>query len=291
MGLLISKANDKNQTLVTINGYGVFFQELRLGDRPQSPRVRVGKLVVLEEEGIVVDYDAIDDYEGLLVSRDTDTRVLTASEDVLSTLMRDVTANKDAIAIRQEQNKKLRENLRVTNDAILSHPIRNLSCFNAVTMQNIDKLLDKVRYRHKHIEGSDGVRFTHYPSRAYFIQRQAEDLLTRHNEALEKRGIESGYMDFDTALATVKARFNKVQKTTTTTTPTATATTPTATATTATTPTATATTATTKTKTPKATAKTKTPKATATTATTKTKTPKATAATPTPTATATAATV
>lgn len=214
-GLLISKANEKNNTIVTINGQGVFYQELRLGDRQQSPRVRLGKLVVVEGEGIVVDYDAVNDYESLLVRRDTDTRVLAATQDLLKTL-----TEKESIAIRQSEINQLEDSLKVTNESISNHPMRAIASFNATVIVSVDKMLDKVRYKHQSIETKDKtIKFTHYPNRAYFLQKLAEDLLLRHNENLENRGIEVGYMDFDTAIEVIKARFKKV---TTTATPTAT---------------------------------------------------------------------
>jgi hypothetical protein len=204
--LLITKADDKNNTIVTINGKGVFYQELRLGDRPMSARVRLGKLVVVDDE-IVVEFDAWCEYDALLAERNTLEKTRNAAKDVIKSL------EGDAVSRKQTEIEQLTGAIARLEKRINEHPIRQLTVLNAKVMSAVDKMLDKVRHRHKSIETTDKtVQFTHHPSKEYFLEKQATELLTRHNEKLESRGIDEGYLDFDASMEIVTKRFAKVEK-------------------------------------------------------------------------------
>ena len=187
--LLMTKSDDKAQTVVTINGSGIYYQELRLGDRPMSGRVRIGKLVLIDGE-VMAEYDQLTIYDALLSNRVDIEKKLAAASALLKENATD-------------ERKLVVDNLAIALDKITSvineNPVHELQSLNAKVFQSVDRLLDKVRYRHKHVKG-EKISFTHYPTRAYFLQKQAEDLLKRRNEALESAGREDGYLDFDQAM-------------------------------------------------------------------------------------------
>lgn len=202
--LLMTKSDDKAQTVVTINGSGIYYQELRLGDRPMSGRVRIGKLVLIDGE-VMAEYDQLTIYDALLSNRVDIEKKLAAASALLKENATD-------------ERKLVVDNLAIALDKITSvineNPVHELQSLNAKVFQSVDRLLDKVRYRHKHVKG-EKISFTHYPTRAYFLQKQAEDLLKRRNEALESAGREDGYLDFDQAMLIIERRYAVQQKTAT----------------------------------------------------------------------------
>ena len=202
--LLMTKSDDKAQTVVTINGSGIYYQELRLGDRPMSGRVRIGKLVLIDGE-VMAEYDQLTIYDALLSNRVDIEKKLAAASALLKENATD-------------ERKLVVDNLAIALDKITSvineNPVHELQSLNAKVFQSVDRLLDKVRYRHKHVKG-EKISFTHYPTRAYFLQKQAEDLLKRRNEALESAGREDGYLDFDHAMLIIERRYAVQQKTAT----------------------------------------------------------------------------
>lgn len=202
--LLITKSDDKAQTVVTINGSGIYYQELRLGDRPMSGRVRIGKLVLIDGE-VMAEYDELTIYDALLSNRVDIEKKLAAASALLKENATD-------------ERKLVVDNLAIALDKITSvineNPVHELQSLNAKVFQSVDRLLDKVRYRHKHVKG-EKISFTHYPTRAYFLQKQAEDLLKRRNEALESAGREDGYLDFDQAMLIIERRYAVQGKTAT----------------------------------------------------------------------------
>jgi hypothetical protein len=194
--LLMTKSDDKAQTVVTINGSGIYYQELRLGDRPMSGRVRIGKLVLIDGE-VMAEYDELTIYDALLSNRVDIEKKLAAVNALLkenATDERRLVADNLAIALDK------------ITEVINENPTHRLQSLNAKVFQSVDRLLDKVRYRHKHVKG-EKISFTHYPTRAYFLQKQAEDLLKRRNEALEASGREDGYLDFDGAMLIIERRY------------------------------------------------------------------------------------
>lgn len=201
--LLITKGDEKTNTVVTINGKGVFYQELRLGDRPMSARVRLGKLVVVDDE-IVVEFDAWCEYDALLAERNTLEKTKSAAKDVVKSL------EGDAVTRKQSEIEQLTGAIARLEKRINEHPVRGLTVLSAKVMASVDKMLDKVRHKHQSIETTDKtIQFTHHPSKEYFLEKQATELLTQHNERLESRGIDEGYLDFDGAMEIVQKRFTK----------------------------------------------------------------------------------
>ncbi len=204
--LLITKADDKLNTVITVNGKGVFYQELRLGSRPMSQRVRLGRLVVVDDE-IVVDYDTWNEYDALLTERDTLEKTRNAAKDVLKSL------EGEASELKKAEIEKLTGAIARIEKKLNDNPIRELTALSAKVMSAVDKMLDKVRHRHKHLETTDKtVQFSHHPTREYFLEKQATELLTKHNEKLEAKGVNEGYLDFDMAFEIVQKRFTKVEK-------------------------------------------------------------------------------
>ena len=265
MGLLISKANDKNQTIVTINNLGIYFQELRLKDRPMSPRVKIGKLAIVDGS-VMAEYEEIHALEALICDRNTLETQVKAAKDLLA--MPDELIDNEDAAIKSElasletdlallnsnaglfvgsnscyhayavglcesaitdKKKQLKElkpismkaqrqanydalvqKLKSVQDAIAVNPINSLQCLDAKSMQGIDALVDKARARHQQAKfKGEFVGFTHYPTREYFYEQEARQLLKRHNETLINRGEEDGFIDFDAAMAIVCRRFAK----------------------------------------------------------------------------------
>ncbi|MCC5617479.1 hypothetical protein LC605_20790 [Nostoc sp. CHAB 5836] len=205
--LLITKGDEKTNTVVTINGKGVFYQELRLGDRPMSQRVRLGKLVVVDDE-IVVDYDAWCEYDALIVERNTVERTKKAAIEVLKTL-----EDSKAVKLKEVEVKRLEIALTEAERKIKAHPVRSLTVLSAKVMASVEKMLNGVRHKHKHLETTDKtVQFSHHPTKEYFVEKQANELLKRHNESLEARGIEEGYLDFDAAMAVIEKRYSQKTK-------------------------------------------------------------------------------
>lgn len=265
MGLLISKANDKNQTIVTINNLGIYFQELRLKDRPMSTRVKIGKLAIVDGS-VMAEYEEINQLETLICDRNTLETQVKAAKDLLA-MPDELIDNEDAIAVRSElaalktelsllnanaglfvgsdnkyyhahatglcksriaekkkQQKELKpvslkvqrqanydalvQKLKSVQDAIASNPINSLQCLDAKSMQGIDALVDKARARHQQAKfKGEFVGFTHYPTREYFYEQQAREVLKKHNETLLAKGEEDGFIDFDAAMAIVCRRF------------------------------------------------------------------------------------
>lgn len=216
MGLLISKANEKTQTIISINNLGIYFQELRLKDRPLSPRVKVGKLAIVDGS-IMAEYDEVFQLEALICDRSTlETQVKAAKE--LLALPDELVDNPDATIPekfslknqRQENYNALVKKLKATQDAIADNPVHKLQSFNAKSMQGIDALVDKARSRHQQAKfKGEFVGFTHYPTKEFFYEQQAREVLKRHNEALLAKGVEDGFIDFDCAMAIVCRRFAK----------------------------------------------------------------------------------
>lgn len=194
--LLITKSDDKAQTVVTINGSGIYYQELRLGDRPMSGRVRIGKLVIIDAE-VMAEYDELTVYDTLLSNRVDIEKKLAAANTLLK---------ENATDERRLVADNLVDALDKITEIINENPVHRLQSLNAKVFQSVDRLLDKVRYRHKHVKG-EMISFTHYPTRAYFLQKQAEDLIKRRNEALEASGREDGYLDFDQAMLIIERRY------------------------------------------------------------------------------------
>lgn len=263
MGLLISKANDKNQSIVTINNLGIYYQELRLGDRPLSPRVKIGKLAIVDSS-VMAEYDEVYQLETLICDRSTLETQVKAAKDLLAmpdettesdriialrseisaletelaamnhelamnnelTLSENIKVHKTVIADKKKQLKAIPQTslkaqrqanydalvhkLRAVQDAIASNPIHALQSFDAKSMQGIDALIDKARARHQQARfKGEFIGFTHYPTREYFYEQQAREVLKRHNEALANKGVEDGWIDFDTAMAIVCRRLAK----------------------------------------------------------------------------------
>jgi len=195
--LLITKSDDKAQTVVTINGSGIYYQELRLNNRPMSGRVRIGKLILIDGE-VMAEYDELTIYDDLLSNRVDIEKKLAAVNSLLrenATDERRLVADNLAIALDK------------ITEVINENPVHKLQSLNAKVFQSIDRLLDKVRYRHKHKHVKGEISFTHYPSRVYFMHKQAEDLIKRRNEALEAAGREDGYLDFDQAMLIIERRY------------------------------------------------------------------------------------
>lgn len=266
MGLLISKANDKNQTIVTINNLGIYFQELRLKDRPMSQRVKIGKLAIVDGS-VMAEYEEIHQLETLICDRNTLETQVKAAKDLLA-MPDELIDNEDAITLKRElallktdlallnsnaglftgsnsyyhahatglcksaiadKEKQLRElkpismkaqrqanydalvqKLKSVREAIAVNPINSLQCLDAKSMQGIDALVDKARARHQQAKfKGEFIGFTHYPTREYFYEQQAREVLKRHNEALLAKGIDDGFIDFDAAMAIVCRRFAK----------------------------------------------------------------------------------
>ena len=264
MGLLISKANDKNQTIVTINNLGIYYQELRLKDRPMSQRVKIGKLAIVDGS-VMAEYEEINQLETLICDRNTLETQIKAAKALLA-MPDELIDNKDALkrelallrtdlltlngnatlftgsnrhyheyatglcesaiadkkkqlmelkpismkAQRQANYEFLIQKLKSVQDAIASNPIHALQSFDAKSMQGIDALVDKARARHQQAKfKGEFVGFTHYPTKEYFYEQEARQLLKRHNEVLINRGEEDGLIDFDAAMAIVCRRFAK----------------------------------------------------------------------------------
>lgn len=207
MGLLISKANDKAQTIVTINNLGIYYQELRLKDRPMSPRVKIGKLAIVKDEdgkdSVMATYQPMTDLDALISDRNSLEKEVRVAADMLGSAAND-TEKKQRI----KNHKLLSDKLETVKQAIAVNPINSLQCLDAKALQGIDALVDKARARHQQGKfNGEFVGFTHYPTKEFFYEQEARALLKRHNEALSAKGIEDGYMDFNAAMAIVGRRF------------------------------------------------------------------------------------
>ncbi len=202
MGLLISKANDKNQTIVTVNNLGIYYQELRLKDRPMSPRIKIGTLVIVDGS-IMPSYDEYNALESLICDRNSLQKEVKVAGDLVS-----CAANETEKKQRVKNHKLLSDKLEKVKQAIADCPISKLESLDAKAFVAIDSLIDKARARHEIAKnGTDFAGFTHYPTKQFFYEQEARALLKRHNEALSSKGIEDGYMDFAAAMAIISRRF------------------------------------------------------------------------------------
>lgn len=206
MGLLISKANDKSQTIVTINNLGIYYQELRLRDRPLSPRVKIGCLVIVNEDGkdsVMATYQPMADLDALISDRNSLEKEVKVATDMISSAANDAEKKQ-----RIKNHKLLSDKLETVKQAIANNPIHKLESLDAKAIQAIDSLVDKARARHQQGKfNGEFIGFTHYPTKEFFYEQEARALLKRHNEALSAKGIEDGYMDFNAAMAIVGRRF------------------------------------------------------------------------------------
>ncbi len=191
MSLLITKANDKNQTLISINEVGIFYQELRLGDRPKSNRVKIGSVALVDDsvQALSSEWDAFD----MLVQR----------LNVVEKRLKAIATTKDEQVTVESDSLKIEFNNLQT--AIDNDPLSKLTTLSVKVVADLDKLVNTARYKHQW--RSSG--FSHHPTREYFLQRQAEDLVKRQNAALEAAGIESGYLDFQSAYAVIVKRYSR----------------------------------------------------------------------------------
>jgi hypothetical protein len=204
MGLLISKANDKNQTIVTINNLGIYYQELRLKDRPMSQRVKIGKLAIVDG-AVMASYDEYNELEAKISERNALEKLVKVAADMINSAADD----KEKKA-RIKNHEGLLTNLESVKQAIADCPVSKLESLDAKAFVAIDSLVDKARARHQMGKnGSEFVGFTHYPTREYFYEQEARQLLKKHNETLANKGEEDGFIDFDAAMAIVCRRFAK----------------------------------------------------------------------------------
>jgi ssDNA-binding Zn-finger/Zn-ribbon topoisomerase 1 len=203
MGLLIGKSNDKNQTIVTINNLGIYYQELRLKDRPMSPRTKIGKLAIVDGS-VMASYDEYNKLEALICDRNSLEKQLKVAGDLVSSAANDTEK-------KQRVKLLLVKKLENVKQAIADCPISKLQSLDAKAFVAIDALVDKARARHQQgkANGGEFVGFTHYPTREYFYEQEARSLLKKHNEALVNKAMEDGFMDFDAAMAIVCRRFAK----------------------------------------------------------------------------------
>lgn len=207
MGLLISKANDKAQTIVTINNLGIYYQELRLKDRPMSPRVKIGELAIFTDEkgkdSVMAVYQPLADLDALISDRNSLEKEVKVASDLIAAATNDT--EKKA---RVKSHRSLSDKLELVKQAIAANPIHKLESFDAKSIQAIDSLVDKARARHQQGKfNGEFIGFTHYPTKEFFYEQEARALLKRHNEALSSKGVEDGYMDFSAAMAIVSRRF------------------------------------------------------------------------------------
>lgn len=204
MGLLISKANDKNQTIVTINNLGIYYQELRLKDRPMSQRVKIGQLAIVDGS-VMASYDEYNKLELLICDRNSLEKKVKVASDLVASA-----ANETEKKARVKHHKVLSDKLEAVKQAIADCPISKLESLDAKAFVAIDALVDKARARHQQGKANgEFVGFTHYPTREYFYEQEARQLLKKHNEALANKGEEDGYIDFDASMAIVCRRFAK----------------------------------------------------------------------------------
>lgn len=202
MGLLISKANDKNQTVVTINNLGIYYQELRWGDRPMSARVKIGKLAIVDGS-VVAQYEEIHALDLLVGDRNSLEKKVKVASELIKTSNNDTEKK-----TRTKNHKLLSDKLKEVEQTIHENPIYKLGSLDAKSIQAIDALVDKARARHQTGKNNgEFIGFTHYPTKEFFYEQEARSLLKRHNEALNSKGIEDGYMDFNAAMAIVSRRF------------------------------------------------------------------------------------
>lgn len=207
MGLLISKANDKNQTIVTVNNLGIYYQELRLKDRPMSPRVKIGELAIVTDEkgkdSVMATYQPMVDLDALIRDRNSLEKEVKVAGDLVASA-----ANDTEKKSRVKNHKLLSDKLEAVKQAIADNPINKLESFDAKSIQAIDSLVDKVRSRHQQGKrNGEFIGFTHFPTKEFFYEQEARALLKRYNEALSAKGIEDGFMDFNAAMAIVSRRF------------------------------------------------------------------------------------
>lgn len=227
MSFMISKSDDKNQTVITINGRGIFLQELqmKLGNgaiRPKSQRVKLGDVVMIQGD-IEPSFSDWDEYDALVASVFTTEKKLNAAKSIKDDLSKKTqnAETKKSVANIDAEIKKLTDELTKLQSEIETNPLHTLTSLNAATQAAIMKLIGKeseksrVKVRAQLLKSKDAiVEFTSMPNRDYFIRKQAEDLMKRTNEALEKSGVETGYMDLDEALEKIEKRFSKTAKTT-----------------------------------------------------------------------------
>lgn len=205
--MLFVKHDDKTNTVLTVNASGIYYQEMLTDHRPQSKRVRLGHLVLVDSE-IMPDLTEWDDYAALVISHRTTTNQIFVIEDLLKDWQGDE-SKAESIAIKQSELQDLRERLQFDELILNDHPVKALASLTGKVIEQVGKIINSASFKHKTVKTGNQVVFTPYQTIEHFMEDQAKSLVKRFNEDLESRGIETGYLDIETAREIIAKRFDR----------------------------------------------------------------------------------
>jgi hypothetical protein len=160
--LLLTIDDSKLQSAVTINGNGIYYQEFRLGDRPMSQRVKLGRLDLIGTEVTAV-YDEWLNY------------------DATRTQLSDVEKLLSAMPEGKEKASYAKERDRLA-DSLVNNPLHRLELNSAVSRM-VDKLINSAKFKHQMGRSDVSLTFTFYETHDSFMLTEARALAKRYNEA------------------------------------------------------------------------------------------------------------
>lgn len=205
--MLFVKADEKTNTVLTINDRGIYYQEMLTEYRPQSKRVRLGHLAIVDGE-IMPDLTEWDDYAALVMSHRTTLKQISVIEDLLKD-WKDDESKAESIAIKQLELQELQNRLEFDESLLNDCPIKSLASLDGKVIEKIGKIINSASFKHKTVKTGDQVIFTPYQTLEHFMEDQAKSLVKRFNEDLESRGIETGFLDIESARDIVAKRFDR----------------------------------------------------------------------------------
>lgn len=248
--MLLTKADEKTNTVITINTSGIWYQELLTSDRPQSPRVKLGKLALVEGE-IMSDFTEWDEYNTLIVLRRVKESTIKVIKDRIldyykvmgidskevigdrsvdgyykdlakvhhpdkeggnSDRMKQINDARDQLVALHSQHLELMTEIDFYSIAIEEDPIHKLSTLSGKIYERVNKLINASSFKHQFKETARGIVFQPLQTLDHFMESQAKDLVKRTNEHLEKMEITTGYLDIETAREIIAKRFDRAAK-------------------------------------------------------------------------------
>lgn len=247
--MLLTKADEKTNTVITINSSGIWYQELLTSDRPQSPRVKIGMLDMVEGE-IMANYVSWDCYNALIFKRRTteveikivksrildyykilgmpqemsnDQEVAKFVKDLAKQFhpdsgsgntekMAEINDARDQLKALHKKFLDLQIALENFDGAIDAAPIGKLTTLNGKVHERVNKLITSASFKNKYKETSKGIVFQPLQTLEAFMESQAKDLVKRHNDHLEATKATTGFLDIETARDIIASRFDRAAK-------------------------------------------------------------------------------
>lgn len=208
--ILVTKHDDRTNSMITLNSSGIWYQELLTTDRPQSKRVKVGHLVLVD--GVITpEYKEWDDYAANVFTRRSLEKQIKVLQDLEKSYSEGDSKDEESLKATQSKLEDCKMQLLAVDHLIECDPIHSLTALTGKVQERVSKIVNSSTFKHKVEQSGDSVIFTHYQSKEFFLENEAKSLCKRHNEQLEKIGAETGYLDIETAREIIGKRFSNAK--------------------------------------------------------------------------------